>query len=68
MNSPFTGRSLAWRKLCRAAAFEQDPKKLSEIVHRLNAALRMRQRMLLSPGSRNQSTVSRIDSRLGRAA
>jgi hypothetical protein len=68
MNSPFTGRSLKWRKLCRAAGFEQDPQKLYEIVHKLNAALRMRQRMLRSRRSRNHSPVLHIDSRSGRAA
>ena len=46
MNSHFTGESLNWRKLCRAAVLEQDPDRLSQVVRRINLALRVRQRVL----------------------
>jgi len=48
MNSHFTDESLKWRTLCRAAAREQNPDALAQIVHRLNLALKLRQRVLHS--------------------
>jgi hypothetical protein len=48
MNSHFTDESLNWRMLCRAAAVEQNPDVLAQIVHRINLALKLRQRVLLS--------------------
>ena len=48
MNSHFTDESLNWRSLCRAAALEQDPDTLSQIVQRISLALKMRQRVLRS--------------------
>jgi hypothetical protein len=63
MNSRFTDESLNWRMLCRAAALELDPDKLSQIVQRINHALRMRQRVLRSIAEggrdRNPHTSSR---------
>jgi hypothetical protein len=65
MNSRFTDESLGWRKLCRTAALEQDPTKLSEIVQRINSALRVRQRKLRSFMNTTRVGTSRI---LDRAA
>lgn len=39
MNSRFTDESLNWRKLCRSAALEQCPDKLSQIVEKINGGL-----------------------------
>jgi len=50
MHFRLTDESLTWRRLCRAAALEQDPDKLSQIVRRMNAALRAQQRKLRSFG------------------
>jgi hypothetical protein len=65
MNSRFTGESLSWRKLCRAAALEKDPYKLSQIVNKINSALRSRQRSLAED---RRDNISSISSRLDRAA
>ena len=46
MNSRFTDESLNWRMLCRAAALEQDPDKLSQIVQGIYLALESRQWVL----------------------
>ena len=35
-----------WRKLCRAAAIEQDADKVWQIVRKIDAALSSRQRLL----------------------
>ncbi len=48
MRCHFTDESLNWRTLYRAAALEQDPDALAQIVHRINLALKLRQRVLLS--------------------
>jgi hypothetical protein len=48
MNSHFTDESLNWRTLCRAAAVEQNPDALAQIVHRIILALKLRQRVLPS--------------------
>ena len=64
MNSRFMDESLQWRRLCRAAAVEQDPGKLFQIVQRINAALSMRLHRIngFSHARRNHGS-----SRLGRA-
>jgi hypothetical protein len=54
MNSRFTDESLNWRMLCRAAALEQDPDKLSQIVQRINHAFTMRERVLRSVAEAGQ--------------
>jgi hypothetical protein len=56
MNSRFTDGSLSWRKLCRSAALEQRPDKLSQIVEKINLALKTRQRAL-----RNLAVARRDD-------
>ena len=53
MSGHFTDESLSWRKLCRAAAFEEDPDRLSQIVQKMNFALKIRQKSLCG---RAQST------------
>ena len=68
MNLPFAEKSLDWRRLCRAAAVEQDPEKLSEIVQRINVNLMRRQRMLRRPGKPGLSEVVGINGGQGRAA
>jgi hypothetical protein len=68
MNSPFTGRSLDWRRICRAAGLEQDPEKLVQIVQKINSALRARQRALRDFAKARQPATSHFSSRLGRAA
>ena len=65
MNSPFE-KSLWWRRLCRTAAVEEDPEKLSEIVRDINTKLKMRQQMLRR--KQDPSRVLHIASRRGRAA
>ncbi len=34
-----TNRPLSWHELCRAAAREQDPRKLLELLRKINHAL-----------------------------
>lgn len=68
MNSRFTDESLNWRKLCRAAALEQDPAKLSQTVQRINSALRVRQRWLYSSVDTRRNNISHISPRLDRIA
>ena len=68
MNSRFTEDSLNWRKLCRAAALEQNPDKLSQVVQRINSALTTRQRRLRSFAETRLDDISHISSRLDRAA
>ena len=63
MNSRFTDESLNWRKLCRASALEQNPTKLSEIVQRINSALRMRQHKLRSFVDTRRGSISHISDR-----
>jgi hypothetical protein len=68
MNSRFTDESLNWRKLCRSAALEQRPDKLSQIVERMNLVLKMRQRMLRSLAEARCHDRVHISSRSNRAA
>jgi hypothetical protein len=68
MNSRFTDDSMNWRKLCRAAALEQNPDKLSQIIHRINSALKTHQRRLRSFLETRRNRTSHIPSRLDRAA
>ena len=63
MNSHFADESLYWRKLCRAAALEHDPAKLSQIVQRINSALRMHQRKLRSFADTGPKDNAHISSR-----
>jgi hypothetical protein len=63
MNSHFTDESLNWRKLCRAAVLERDPEKLLHIVHRINLALRMRQRVLRSLAEARRDKSSHTSAR-----
>jgi hypothetical protein len=46
MSAHFTDESLSWRKLCRSAALEEDPDRLSQIVQKMNFALKIRQKAL----------------------
>lgn len=64
MNSRFTDESLNWRKLCRASALEQDPSKLSQIVQRINSALRLRQRELRGFVDTRADSISHISGRV----
>ena len=64
MNSRLMDESLKWRRLCRAAAVEQDAAKLFQIVQRINAALSMRLHRL---GSFSHARWNYDSSRLGRA-
>ncbi len=68
MNSHFTDESLNWRMLCRAAALEQNPDALAQIVHRINLALKQRQRVLLSFAEASQDKGPHTSSRSKRAA
>lgn len=68
MNSRFTDDSLTWRKLCRAAAMEQDPDNLSQIVQKINSVLRVRQRRLRSVSATMRGNSTHVSSRLDRAA
>jgi hypothetical protein len=68
MNSRFTDDSLNWRKLCRAAALEQNPDKLSRIVQKIGSALRARQRRLRRFSETRRENISHIVSTLDRAA
>lgn len=68
MNSRFTDDSLNWRRLCRAAALAHDPERLSQIIHRMNSALKSHQRWLRRFAATRHSDTSHISSRLDRAA
>jgi hypothetical protein len=68
MNSRFTDESLSWRKLCRSAALEQRPDKLSQIIERINQALKVRQRTLRNLAEARQDHGFHIASRSHRAA
>jgi hypothetical protein len=68
MPFPFSDVSLDWRRICRAAGLEQNPEKLSQIVQRINAALRARQQMLRDFAKGRRVSTSQHSSRLGRAA
>jgi hypothetical protein len=68
MNSRFTKESLHWRQLCRAAALEQNPGRLFEIVQSINSALRLHQRRLRSLAGGRRNHISQVSARLGRAA
>jgi len=68
MNSRFTDESLDWRRLCRSAAFEQRPDKLSRIVERINLTLKARLRTLRNLAEGRRDNSSRISSKLSRAA
>jgi hypothetical protein len=68
MNSHFTDESLSWRKLCRAAAFEEDPDKLSQIVERMNFTLKTRQRALRILAQSTQGIALPISSKVKRSA
>lgn len=58
MKRRFTDESLNWRKLCRAAVIEQNPDKLSQIVQRINAALKSRQSVLRSFAETGREHIS----------
>ncbi len=68
MNAHFMRESVNWRKLCRGAAFEQNPEKLSQIIHRINSALMTHQRALRRLADTRGNNGSEISSRLDRAA
>jgi hypothetical protein len=68
MNSRFTDDSLNWRKLCRAAALEQNPDSLSQIVQKISSALKAHQRKLRRFSQTRRDNLSHIASRLDRAA
>jgi hypothetical protein len=68
VKSRFINESLNWRKLCRAAAVEQDPDKLSQIVRRIGLALNMRQRELTRFAKARPDHIPHISSRFSRAA
>jgi hypothetical protein len=68
MNSRFTDDSLNWRKLCRAAALEQDPDKLCQIVQKIGSALRARLRRLRRFSQTRRENISHIARTLDRAA
>lgn len=68
MNSRFSDESLNWRKLCRAAVLEKNPDGLSQIVQRINSALKQRQRMLRRSAGAGRENTSHISSMLDRAA
>jgi hypothetical protein len=68
MKSRFTDESLNWRTLCRAAALEQDPNKLPQIVQRINLALKVRQGVLRSFAEARQDNSPHTSSRSNRAA
>jgi hypothetical protein len=68
MNSRFTDESLNWRKLCRSAALEQRPDKLSQIVERINLALKPRQRVLRNLAEAGRDNNSYISPKSRRAA
>jgi len=48
MSRHFTDESLNWRTFCCAAELDQHPDVLAQIVHRINPALKLRQRVFLS--------------------
>ena len=68
MKSHFADESMYWRKLCRAAAVEQDADKLVQIVRKLNSALLARQRKLRSVAGTRRNNVAHISSGIERAA
>jgi len=68
MNSRFTDESLNWRRLCRSAALEQRPDKLSQIVERINLALKNRQRALHNLAKASRDNNPYISAKSGRAA
>jgi hypothetical protein len=68
MNSRFTDESLNWRKLCRSAALEQRPDKLSQIVAKINLALKPRQRVLRNLAGAGRDNNSYIFPKSRRAA
>jgi len=68
VNSDFTKDSLNWRRLCRAAALEQDPNKIRQIVQRIDSALASRQQTLRRFAKTRRGDVSLSPSTLERAA
>jgi hypothetical protein len=68
MNSRFTDDSLNWRRLCRAAALEQNPDKLCQIVGKIASALRTRQRRLRRFSETRRPDIAHIARTLDRAA
>lgn len=68
MNFRLAEDSLNWRKLCRSAALEQDPEKLSQIVQKISAALGERQRSLRRLDGTSRDNLSHVSSLLNRAA
>ncbi len=46
VNTHLLNDSARWRKLCRAAAVEQDADKVWQIVRKIDSALSSRQRLL----------------------
>jgi len=68
MKSRFTDEHLSWRKLCRAAALEQNPDRLSQTVSRINSILESRRRTLRRFADSGRNTFSNASSRLDRVA
>jgi len=68
MNSRFTDESLNWRRLCRSAALEQRPEKLSQIVEKINLTLKVRQRALRNLTESGRGNNSYISPKSRRAA
>jgi len=68
MNSHFMNDSMNWRKLCRAAAIEQDAEKVSQLVRRINSTLAIRQRTLRRFAKTMHHRVSRAAATMDHAA
>lgn len=68
MHSHFADDSMSWRKLCRAAVLAHDPNELSQIIHKMNSALRSRQRWLRRFAGTKGRDIPHASSRLDRAA
>lgn len=64
MSAHFTDESLSWRKLCRAAALEEDPDRLSQIVQRMNFALKIRQKTLCARAQSTRGFTLHISSKM----
>jgi hypothetical protein len=68
MNSRFTDESLNWRRLCRSAALEQHPEKLSQIVEKINLTVKTRQRALRHLAEARRDNNSYISAKSSRRA
>jgi len=64
MSAHFTDESLNWRRLCRAAALEKDPDRLSQIVQRMNFALKIRQKALCARAHSTRGITLHISSKM----